>query len=186
MSAEPSVIETLQREVAALRAELDALRRGLGLSTVSGTGPVHLRVASLEIVSEAEGNGRYRITLGLEERGGALHFLDAHAGESQRQAALVTTAEGTSLVLCGEDGVPRAVLSGRPSGGGLSLVDDNHDLAAELYGTTEASWLCLLHDGAPAAVSVAAETGGNLELFDEAANPRVVLPAGSGGAHSPE
>ena len=186
MNDEGSVIQALQREVAALRADLETLRRALGAGETPGAGPLHLRVASLEVVGQESENGRFRVRLGVEERGGALHFLDARAGTSGQQGALLSTEDGISLALCGPDGGPRAVLSGREAGGGLSLLDERHDLSAELFGTTEGSWLCLLHDGTLAAASVAGEAGGNLELFDQAAEPRVVLPPQSEGAASPE
>lgn len=180
------VIEALQREVALLRGELQSLRRSLGAGDGKGDGPLHLRVASLEVVGEASGGGRFRVTLGVEEHGGALHFFDERAGTSGQQGALLSTEDGISLALCGRDGVPRAVLSGRETGGGLSLLDEKRDLAAELFGTTDASWVCLFHQGTLAVASVATEEGGNLELFDGRATPREVWPPESAGAHSPE
>ncbi len=179
-------IEALQREVALLRAELESLRRALGAGEGKVEGPLHLRVASLEVMGEANRGGRFRVTLGVEEYGGALRFLDERAGTSGQQGALLSTEDGISLALCGRDGVPRVVLGGRETGGGLSLLDENHDLAAEVFGTTEASWVCLFHQGTLAAASVATQEGGNLELFDNRALPRVVLPPESVGAHSPE
>ncbi len=183
MNDEHSLIESLQRQVAQLRAELESLRRALGANQNESDGPFHLRVASLEVVGE-DGNGRFRVALGVEEHGGALRFQDLRAGSSGQQGALASTEDGISLALCGSDGVPRAVLSGRETGGGLSLLDDGHDLAAELFGTTQASWVCLFHEGTLAAASVASEEGGNLELFDGRAAPRVVLPPQSANDHS--
>ncbi len=181
-----SSIENLQREVALLRTELESLRRALGADQSQNPmdGPLRLRVASLEVVGEKE--GRFRVSIDVEELGGALRFGDLLAGNSKQQGALLSTEDGIALALCGSDGVPRAVLSGRETGGGLSLLDERHNLAAELFGTTEASWGCLCHAGTLAAVSVASEKGGNLELFDGQAEPRVVLPPESAGAHSPE
>ena len=185
MNNEQSPIESLQREVALLRAELESLRRALGANQ-QDDGPLHLRVASLEVVGEEHGEGRFRVSIDVEELGGALRFRDFRAGSSGQQGALVSTEDGISLALCGPDGVPRAVLSGRETGGGLSLLDDRHDLAAELFGTTQASWVCLFHQGTLAAASVATEKGGSLELFDAQAAPRVVLPPQSAGTYSPE
>lgn len=178
---EPTDLAALQSELSRLRAEVQSLRQILAA-------PLHLRVASLEIVGEASNgaDSRFRVKLAIEEHGGALHFLDSQAGTTGHQAALMATDEGVSLALCGENGTPRAVLSARQEGGGASFVDQNGKLAAEIFGAGEASWLMLNHNGTTRAVSVATQEGGNLELFDERGAPRVVLPPHTEGAYSPQ
>lgn len=106
-----SEAQILREEVAFLRAELRALRDYL---TSSETGErLHLQVASLEIVGQgSKGEApRFRVSLSVEEHGGALYFYDGEAGESAVQAALRNGEDGPCLVLCASNGVPRAVFA---------------------------------------------------------------------------
>jgi hypothetical protein len=52
-----------------------------------------------------------------------------------------------NFALCAPDGKPRVVLQSRDEGGGISFVDGNGDLGAEVWGASEASWLSLLTMG---------------------------------------
>lgn len=157
--------ELLRQEVAALRAELRELKTALA------EGSLHLRCASLEV-----GAGeRYRAQLTIEADGPALIFHDAQTQTGQL-AALATNEDGATLALAGRDGVPRVALSARPEGGGVSLIDGDQTLAADLWGSSEASWLLLHHGGQPAVLALGTGAGGNVEVYDENSSLRTALP----------
>ena len=158
-------IETLRSEIAALRAELSALK-----SALSG-GELSLRCASLHV-----GAGeRYSARLQIEDDGPTLRFGDADT-ETGQLAALVATPEGATLSLNARDGVPRAVLTTRPEGGGLSLIDGEATLGADLWGSSEASWLLLYHGGEPTVLALGTGAGGNVEVYDENSSLQTALP----------
>jgi hypothetical protein len=155
-------IAALRREVAELRAELNALKQLLGASQGEvlreRQNPLALRCASLEV---------------LGQNGAPL-------------AVLMATPEGSNFALCAPDGKPRVVLQSRDEGGGVSFVDGNGDLGAEVWGASEAAWFSLLHDGRLAVVAVAATQGGNVEVFDKNDVLLAALPANAVPLHSPE
>lgn len=166
----------LRAELASLRAEVSRLNSLLGVEDTGAT--LHLRCASLTVGS-AEGRYGVTVTAGRagEGDGPALRLTDREAGESGTLATLSATGEGAALALCGRDGVPRVVLAGRDAGGGLSLVDARRDLAAELFGVADASWLALYRGGQPALLTYGIPGGDAvLELYDEGATRRAALP----------
>jgi hypothetical protein len=155
-------IVALRREVETLREELNALKRLLGAAPNEALSerqnPLALRCASLEVLG----------------------------GKGSPIAVLMATPEGASFALCAPDSKPRVVLQSRDEGGGISFVDGNGDLGAEVWGASEASWLSLLNDGRLAVVSVAASAGGNVEIFDKNDALIAALPANAVPLHSPE
>ena len=173
-----SEIEELRREVAVLREELGALRAMIGASNAGARGELpHLRCASLTVVGETtEEKPRFAATLFVDESGGALHLVDEGAGESRGRATLMLTDAGATLALCGEDGVPRLVAQSRLEGGVISLMDENHDMGAQLAGAVEASWLALLQGGQPTVTIVGLERGGSVEVFDDQNRLQGALP----------
>ena len=163
---EMSEIEILRGELAALRAELAKLKSALT------NGTLELRCASLHVGTDE----RYGVQISVQDDGPALHFTDAQAPESGHLAALVATPEGATLAINGRDGVPRAVLTARPEGGGLSLIDGEATLGADLWGSSEASWLLLHHGGQPAVLALGTGAGGNVEVYDEDSSLQTALP----------
>ena len=161
-----SETELLKSEIAALRAELSELKSALA------NGGLNLRCASLR-VSAGE---RYGVQISVQDDGPALHFLDANAPESGHLAALVCTEEGATLALNGRDSVPRVVITARPEGGGLSLIDGEANMSADLWGSSEASWLLLHHGGAPTVLVLGTGAGGNVEVYDENSSLQTALP----------
>ena len=158
-------IETLRAEIAALRAELSALQNAL-----SG-GQLPLHCASLHV-----GAGeRYSVTLQIEDNGPTLRLNDADAATGQL-AALAATPEGATLSLNARDGAPRAVVTARPEGGGVSMIDGDATLGADLWGSSEASWLLLHHGGQPAVLALGTGAGGNVEVYDENSSLQTALP----------
>jgi hypothetical protein len=177
-----SELNDLRREVASLRDELRAMRAMLGLSEAANENtdePLpHLRCASLSVVGPGseDGEPRFGVKLSIGEDGGALHLTDELAGETRVRATLSLTALGATLALCGEDGVPRLVAQSRLEGGGVSFLGQEHDLAAEVWGAEEASWMALYHKGRPAVMTVALQGGGTLEAFDSKGEFQSALP----------
>lgn len=178
-------LAALRREIEDLRAELTALKQALGVPSGEALrerrGLLSLRCASVEVLDD-EGTPVVRLSAG--EAGGELQ-LRATASDTAR-AVMIATREGANLALCGRDGTPRAVLQSRDEGGGASFIDENGDLAAEVWGASEASWLSLLHEGRPAVVSVAAPQGGNVQVFDASDAVLAALPPNAPPLHSPE
>lgn len=159
-------IESLRAEVAQLREQLHELRAALH------DGGLDLHCASLRVSHDE----RYSVQIAIKDDGPTLHFADANAPESGHLAALVTTDDGATLALNGRDGVPRAVLTARPEGGGLSLIDGAANMGADLWGSDEASWLLLHHDGQPAVLALGTGAGGNVEVYDEDSTLQTALP----------
>jgi hypothetical protein len=185
----------LRQEVATLREELNALKRVLGISAEQLLSepqtPLSLRCKSVEIVTEDDCRV---LELVAGEQGGEVRLYGdatknqtspAHSSPPVR-AALQVTSEGASLALCGHDAVPRVVLQSRQEGGGVSLLNAEADLGAEMWGASEASWLALLSDGRPAVVSVATAESGNLQIFDAQDTIIAALPPDTTPLYSPE
>lgn len=198
----------LKAEIATLRADMRALLGLLGIpegiEAVRERGaPLDLRCASLTVVggaaddgaaarlwADADGDGhlevrggaggRFGATLSAGgEHGGALSLTDRAAGESGTVATFTASEDGAALALCGRDGVPRVVLAGRDAGGGMTLVDSRQELAAELFGVAEASWLALYRNGQPALLAYGVPgADAAVEVYDEEATRRGVLPGG--------
>lgn len=177
-----SELNDLRGEVALLRQELRAMRAMLGLSEAAnenaGENLPHLRCGALSVVGPKGEGGepRFEVKLSIGDGGGAVHLTDELAGETRERAALLLTEAGATLALCGEDGVPRLVAQSRLEGGGVSMLDANHELGAEIWGAGEASWLALHHKNQPAVMSVAQESGGAVETFDPQGNLQDALP----------
>ena len=166
IKGEMSEIEVLKSEIVALRAELNQLKSALE------NGDLNLRCASLRV-----GVGkRYGVQISVGDDGPALHFLDAGAPQSGHLAALIATPEGATFAINGRDGVPRAVLTARPEGGGLSLIDGAANMGADLWGSNEASWLLLHHGGEPTVLALGTGAGGNVEVYDEDSSLQTALP----------
>ncbi len=194
--SEAEKIAALEGEVRELKAQMRTLLRLVGIPdgdtlheqavlpnvrcaslTVAGSEPetvaAHIGTDETGGFLHLHGSGDKRFGARLSgggEHGATLRLSDSQAGESQIHALLGGAEDGVTLALCGTNGVPRVVLSGREVGGGLVLVNAKSELAAELFGVNRGAWLALYRGEQPAVLAYGIQDrNAGVEVYDEQA-----------------
>ena len=189
----------LRGQIAALQAELAAIKRLLGLPITpldAKSGPVNLTVGGIRFQRDdgsiaghagarGEGcslrllgaSGRAVLELGSDAAGGVL-TISNEAGTAQ--CLMHVGAQGGSADLHGPEGTRRVSLLALDKGGQLAVFSDVGGLRAGLSVRDDHGSVMVAGPGGDiSGLLFASELGGILTLMDGDQNPRLILPGGT-------